>query len=88
MCSSDLTQDELNAAVRSVVNGLRGRLDSQGQMEDDCVTKLIYGEAPDDGSALIQAVERVTADQIAQAAQKIKLDTIYRLTGKEEAHHG
>lgn len=82
------TQDELNAAVRSVVNGLRGRLDSQGQMEDDCVTKLIYGEAPDDGSALIQAVERVTADQIAQAAQKIKLDTIYRLTGKEEAHHG
>ena len=36
----------------------------------------------------IQAVERVTAEQVAQAAQKIKLDTIYHLTGKEEAHHG
>lgn len=83
-----IAQDELNAAVRSVVNGLRSRLDSQGQMEDDCVTRLIHGDKPDDGSALIQAVERITADQVAQIAQKIKLDTIYRLTGKEEARHG
>ena len=80
--------DELNAAVRCVVNGLRGRLDSQGQMEDDCMTKLICGQAPDDGSALIQAVEQVTAEQVAQMARRIKLDTVYRLTGKEDTHHG
>ena len=80
--------DELNAAVRCVVNGLRGRLDSQGQMEDDCVTKLICGETPDDGAALIRAVEQVTAEQVAQMAQKIKLDTVYRLTGREDARHG
>ena len=80
--------DELNAAVRSVVNSLRGRLDSQGQMEDDCVTKLICGQAPDDGAALIRAVEQVKAEQVAQMAQRIKLDTVYRLTGKEDARHG
>lgn len=82
------TGEERNAAIRTVVNGLRGRLDSQGQMEDDCVTKLICGVRPDDGAELIRAVERVTAEDIAQAAQRIRLDTVYRLTGKEGAAHG
>lgn len=80
--------DELNAAVRSVVNNLRGRLDSQGQMEDDCVTRMICGQAADHGPDLIRAVERVTADQVAQMARQIRLDTVYRLTGKEQARHG
>ena len=82
------TDEERNAAIRTVVNGLRGRLDSQGQMEDDCVTKLIRGVRPDDGAELIRSVERVTAEDIAQAAQRIRLDTVYRLTGKEGAAHG
>ena len=82
------TQDELNAAIRFLVSGLRGRLDSQGQMEDDCVAKLICGIQPDDGAAMIGAVEQVTAEQVVQAAQKVKLDTVYRLTGKEEARRG
>ena len=80
--------DELNAAIRCVVNSLRGRLDSQGQMEDDCVTRLVCGETPDDGSALIRAVEQVRLEQVAQMAGQIKLDTVYRLTGKEDARHG
>ena len=82
------TDEERNAAIRTVVNGLRGRQDSQGQMEDDCVTKLICGVRPDDGAELIRSVERVTAEDIAQAAQRIRLDTVYRLTGKEGAAHG
>ena len=82
------TGEERNAAIRTVVNGLRGRLDSQGQMEDDCVTKLICGVRPDDGAELIRAVERVTAEDITQAAQRIRLDTVYRLTGKEGSAHG
>ena len=82
------TGEEQNAAIRTVVNSLRGRLDSQGAMEDDCVTRLVYGMEPDNGSALIQAVEHVTAEDIAQAARKIQLDTVYRLTGKEGAAHG
>ena len=83
-----ISDDELNAAVRCVVSSLRGRLDSQGQMEDDCVTKMICGQSPDDGSALIRAVARVTAEQVARMARNIKLDTVYRLAGKEDARHG
>lgn len=84
----NFSREELSAAVRSVVSSLRSRRDSQGQLEDDCVTKLICGVRPDDGGELIDAVERVTAQQVVQAAQKIQLDTIYRLTGKEEARRG
>lgn len=78
----DFTRDELTAAARTVANSLRGRLDSQGQMEDDQLTRLLFHnhwERED----LIRAVESVTADQVVEAAQKLRLDTIYRLTGKE-----
>ena len=80
--------DELNAAIRCVVNDLRSRLDSQGQMEDDCVTRVVCGETPDDSAALIRAVERVTAEQVAGLARMSRLDTVYRLTGKEDARNG
>lgn len=82
------TREELHAAVRTLVNGIRSRWDSQGRMEDDCVAKLVYGIRPDDDSGLIRAVEQVTAEQVARAAGRIKLDTVYRLTGKGGAHHG
>ena len=76
------TDEELNAAVRSAANDLRGRLDSQGQMEDDRLTGLLAHSAAGEGETLAQAVEKVTADQVAAVAQRLKLDTIYRLTGK------
>ena len=77
------SDEELNAAIRTVSGDLRGRQDSQGQMEDDRLTGLLFHCAAGEGEALAQAVEQVTADQVAEAAQKLKLDTIYRLTGKE-----
>ena len=79
----NFTKEELTAAIRAVVNGLRGRQDSQGQMEDDRLTCLLFHPAAGEGEDLIAAVEAVTADQVVQAAQKLKLDTVYRLTGKE-----
>lgn len=81
------TQEELRAAVGTVANSLRSRLDSQGQMEDDCLTQLLFGGGMCQGQDLLQAVERVTAGQVAQVAQGIRLDTVYRLIGKEGAAH-
>lgn len=80
--------EELNAAVRAVADGLRSRRDSQGGLEDGCVTRLLYGGGMDDGTALIQAVERVTAEEVAHAAELLKLDTVYRLAGKGGAADG
>ena len=78
----EFTKDELTAAVRTTANSLRGRGDSQAQLEDDQLTRLLFHTARE-GEELIGAVESVTADQVVEAAQKLELDTIYRLTGKE-----
>lgn len=81
--AGNFTEEELNAAIRAVVNGLVSRKDSQSQMEDDAVTGIIgLGTVPEQ-DALIRAVERVTAGQVAEVAQGIRLDMVYRLTGKE-----
>lgn len=84
----DFTLEELNAAVRAVSNGLRSRRDSQGCLEDDCVTELLSTGRMDDGMALIRAVEQVTADDVVRSAQMLGLDTVYRLTGKGDAARG
>lgn len=82
--AGDITREELNSAIRAVVSGLISRRDSQSQMEDDAVTgKIGLGAVPDQAK-LIRAVERVTADQVAEAARLIRLDMVYRLTGKGE----
>lgn len=78
----EFTGNELNAARRTAANGLRSRLDSQGQLEDDQLVSLLF-HCDREGEDLIRAVESVTAEQVAEAARKLKLDTIYRLTGKE-----
>ena len=71
-----------SAAVRTTANSLRGRGDSQAQLEDDQLTRLLFHTAQE-GEELIGAVESVTADQVVEAARKLELDTVYRLTGKE-----
>ncbi len=78
----EFTLDELTAAGRTVANSLRSRLDSQSQLEDDQLTRLLF-HCDREGEDLIRAVETVTADQVVEAARKLKLDTVYRLTGKE-----
>jgi len=81
--SGTISAEELNAAVRAVVNALVSQKDSQGQMEDDCVTQfLVTGELGNNDN-LIGAVEAVTKEQVMYVADRIELDTIYYLTGKE-----
>lgn len=80
--NGDITQEELDTAVRAVVNGLVSQKDSQGQMEDDCVTRLLAEGEVGEKDELIHAVETITAEQVAEAARMIRLDTVYYLTGK------
>lgn len=81
--AGDFTEEELNAAIRAVVSGLVSRKDSQSQMEDDAVTGIIGLGAAMDQDVLIRAVEQVTARQVVEVARCIRLDMVYRLTGKE-----
>lgn len=79
----EVTEEERNAAVRAIVSALISQKDSQGQMEDACVTQYLSTGTFDDVKNLIHAVEEVTVEEIAAVAKMVCLDTVYCLTGKE-----
>ena len=73
---------ELEAARRSGVNSLKSMLDSQGRMEDFWLGLAVEpGDGPED---LAARLEQVTVEQVAAAARRVRLDSIYFLKGKEE----
>ena len=80
--TGDITSEELEAARRSVVGSLRASLDAQGRLEEYWVNRFVTGTAytPEE---LAEAVEKVTLDQVVEAACQVKLDSIYTLRGKE-----
>lgn len=78
----DFTDHELEAGRRAVVSSLTASEDSQGRLEDYWLGQAAAGMAqdPDELSA---AVEQVTREQVIAAAQKLHLDSVYFLKGKE-----
>ena len=79
----DFTWEEFQAAQSAVTSALLSQRDSQAQMEDDWVTQLLARGRWIPPEELAQRVSEVTPEQVAQVAQGVKLDTVYRLTGKE-----
>ena len=65
-----------------MVSGYRSILDSQGRLEDFWLGQAAAGidEGPE---GLCARLEQVTREQAAAAAQKLSLDTVYFLKGKE-----
>lgn len=78
--AGDFTDDELNAAKRSVSSELRACLDSQGELEGFYLAGAIDGleYSPDELAAL---VEEVSADDVKVIAQSVILDAVYFLRG-------
>lgn len=81
--TGDFTEDELNAAKRSVASDLRSSLDSQGSLEGFYLANAIDGLdfTPEELAAL---VEDVTADEVKAVAGSLVLDAEYFLNGSEE----
>lgn len=80
--AGDFTERELEAGRRAVVSGLTSCLDSQGRLEDYWMaqnTADLY-QRPED---LAAAVELVTKEQVIAVAEKMELDSVYFLKGKE-----
>ena len=73
---------ELEAARSCVTSAYRSVLDSQSQLEDYWLGQAVAGveETPEQ---LARRVEQVTGEQVAAAAEKLRLDTVYFLKGKE-----
>ena len=75
---------ELAAARSSLANGHRSIFDSASQLEDFYMGQIATGR-DDDPMALLEAALAVTPERIRAAAETVRLDTIYFLTGKEDA---
>lgn len=79
----EITQEELETARRSVAGGLRTTLDSQSKLEEFWLNRFVTG-VDYTPQALAQAAESVTLEQVVACAQKVRLDSIYTLRGKED----
>ena len=73
---------ELEGARRTLISGHRTTLDSQGRQEEFWLGQAAAG-LDTDIETLCAQFETVTREQVAAAAQKLELDTIYFLKGKE-----
>ena len=82
-CKANQMEDwELEGARRSVVSALRSTGDSQSRLEDFWLGQMVAG-LTEDPDTLADRVEAVTREQVVAAAQKLALDTVYFLKGKE-----
>ena len=75
---------ELDGARSTLLNAYASMGDSQGQMENFYISQAAAGhqETPED---LAREVRETSAERIFRAMESVKLDTVYFLTGKEEA---
>ena len=73
---------ELEGTRSILINGHRSTLDDQGRLEEFWLGQSAAGL--DTGiEELVEGIRRVTKEQVAAAAQKLELDTIYFLRGRE-----
>ena len=76
----DITDEELTAAKEALLSSLRGTHDSPGAIEGYYATAALSGMAltPE---AYMEAVEQVTAEDVARVARQLKLHSTYFLKG-------
>ena len=73
---------ELEAAKQALLSQLKSTHDSPGAIEGYYATAAISG-LPMTPEQYMQAVEAATAQDVAMAAQTVKLHTVYFLKGVE-----
>lgn len=78
----EFADSDLDNARLTMKNGLRTVTDSLGGLEDWYLTQLMC-QADVSPLEEAQLLDKVTREDIVKAAQKVTLDTVYFLTGKE-----
>lgn len=80
--SGEIEEWELEGARRTLIGGYLTMLDEQGRQEEFWLGQAVAG-LDTTIEELAAQLENVTREQIAASAQKLQLDTIYFLKGKE-----
>lgn len=87
----EISDYELEAAVKSMETGLKSLGDSQLSLVDFYLSQTVSGTG-DNLADIIEKTKKVTKHQIIHSAQNIKLDTVYFLTqqgvGTESGQEG
>ena len=78
----EITAQEMESARNYLISALRTGNDSPGRLDDFAVGQAIAGM---NGSMeqLSAEIQKVTLDQVVEAANTLKLDTVYFLKGVE-----
>jgi len=74
--------DTMKFTVLQMIGALKSVSDSAGASEDWYLNRILLGEMSTPQEE-IEALQRVTRDDVVAAAQKITLDTVYLLTEKQ-----
>ncbi|MDP4094906.1 MAG: pitrilysin family protein [Bacillota bacterium] len=75
----NITDNEFDATVKTIETGIKSLKDSQLQMVDFYLSQNMAG-TNDTFDTLVQKVNKLTKQDIAEVSKKIKLDTVYFLT--------
>lgn len=83
MKSGEFSEDEINTAKRTVISGIRQINDSPAAMEAFSFRRLLSGISAT-VEETVEKINSVTREEIIEAARKVKLDTVYFLSGEDE----
>lgn len=81
MRKGNITDDELNGAIKGISTSIRSLADTHLYIVDFFLSQLISGSTHD-FEQLIQRIEQVKKEEVSKIAEKIELDTIYFLSDK------
>lgn len=82
--NGDISDEEFNSSVSAIINTLESLKDDQRAMQRYCNKNAVLGIETDIEKDK-RAILSVTKEDAAAVARKLTLDTVYFLTGKEEA---
>ncbi len=84
MKDGSFTDEEMDIAKKEICNSYRSRVDGVESLEYFYTAQILLGRDLTI-EKVINKIESVTREQITAVANRVKLDTVYFLTGKEEA---
>ena len=77
-----ITDEELESARAYLISALRASMDRPGGLDDFYLSQAIAGLSGTMADR-IEALRHVTRDEVAAAARRLTLDTVYFLKGVE-----
>lgn len=79
----EITDTEIDASKKTIINSLNSYYDNEGYIIMYYLTERLLG-SNNDIEYIKEQVQKVTLEDIKEAAKEIELDTVYFLAGKED----